>query len=254
MTTIIGSILLALLSVQNALATNISLHASSIDGKELKAAGIGQPFIIEAALSDAPSQVQEPEIKVSDQIELRNIGYSMKSINGHSSIVYKYRVRINAQGTHTIGPAVVEVEGKSIKSEPIQIQVTQDQQLEQVKKDDESVVLLRLTCDKQEVSIGQKVQCTLRFFAQNNKANILQVLEPDAKDCKGFTSKEKQGPSYGTQTLNGKLYQYIQWQWYIYPTKAGTCIIPAYAADYTIRSDRTDFLFGFFQSTNAQAN
>jgi hypothetical protein len=84
----------------------------------------------------------------------------------------------------------------------------------------------------------------MRFYYTNHDHIVRDVGNPPEQ---GYTRKNIQGPLAGTELINGVMHHYIEWTWDIYPTSAGTLLIPAYSFDYdTPKTDGQDHVFAGF--------
>lgn len=212
-------------------------------------AGIGQPFLLHVIVTDTDNGAQYPVIKNIENLHIRQSGFQMNMVNNTTSVTYQYRIRIDTPGTYTIGPAQITQANGIVESQPVTITVGQEQKTTLPKKSAgtaQTASFLRLVCNKDKVVVGEKVCCTLTFYTTDPAITLQALTEPDKQDTIGFTIKHKEGAITGTQKINDVEHRYAQWQWDVYPIKSGTCIIPAYAADYTTQSHNQmmSFFFG----------
>ncbi len=226
-------IFLSIIFFINLYAGDISLRVTSIDNQPLQEAGVGQPFLVHVVIKNSSNTAQRPTIKESQHVLLRPAGFHMNMVNNNTSITYHYETRIDSAGTYTLGPASIMENGTLVESKPITVTVTTQQKLQQPPQatNDKSQTLLRLTCDKEKVVVGQKVHCTLTFYTTDARITLHDIKKPDLTD--GYSIKSSNNSSKGQETINNTDYAYIRWEWDIIPTKPGTCTIPAYAADFS---------------------
>lgn len=210
---------------------------------------IGQPFTLEVVIDEVYGSVQTPTIKGLDGNVCRLAGTYMSSINGKSTARYSYNVRIDKLGTHTIGPAIVHHQQQELVSNQLQVAVVKDLGIVAQKNKGNSQspakAFLRLMVDTETPFVGQKMNCTLRFYYQDPSISLQTVNIPELS---GFDIKEIGKLETGTAEIDGIQYRYAQWQWNMYPTKPGEFIIPAYNADYDIplKDNGNHMLSGFF--------
>src|SRR5438552_2100520 len=100
-----NSLLLFLLMHVFCVNTGIRLEVRTTDGVSSNVVSVGQPFIIEAIIDEVQGSVQAPQIECIERYNARRTGMYMSSINGVSTTKYTYHVRIDQEGTYTIGPA-----------------------------------------------------------------------------------------------------------------------------------------------------
>ena len=210
---------------------------------------VGQPFTLEVIIDEVYGSVQAPIIKGLEGCVCRLVGTYMSSINGKSTARYSYNVRIDKLGMHTIGPAIVHHQQQELVSHQLQVAVVKDLGIGAQKNNGNAQVpakaFLRLMVDTETPFVGQKMECTLRFYYQDPSLSLQAVSIPELS---GFDSKEVGKVETGTAEIEGSQYRYAQWRWNMYPTQPGEFIIPAYNADYDIplKDTSNHMLSGFF--------
>ncbi len=226
----------------------IQLKVSTTENVGLLEAGIGQPFLLHVIVENASNTAQYPIIKNVEKYNVRRSGFQMNMVNSHTCTTYSYQIRIDELGSYTLGPAQITETTGIIESEPLQITVAQEQKTVEAKRNSDSKSkssFLRLTCNKNIVTVGERAQCTLTFYTADQLVSLQTLIEPDQSSINGFIIKNKTGPITGNQTINGTQHRYAQWSWDIIPTKPGTIVIPAYAADYNTQTNNNMFALFF---------
>ncbi len=224
----------------------VSLKVTTMDHAALKAAGVGQPFLLHVSVQNANNTAQYPVLKNVEKYAVRRSGFQMNMVNGATSTVYSYQIRIDEPGTYTLGPAQITEDHGIVESEPIIVTVTNEQQYVEPKRNNDGkskASFLRLVCNKEKVTVGERAHCTLTFYTADQCVSLQTLIEPDQSNFASFTIKNKMGPITGNQTINGTDHRYAQWSWDIYPTKPGSLVIPAYAADYNTQTNNHMFAF-----------
>jgi len=246
-----GKHLLALLLICCSFTTygeKLTIRATSMNGVTLINAGVGEPFLIEVILNNITQQINTPQI-ANDGVHIpRYCGFQMTSTNGNNSVKYQYQMRIDEPGEYILGPAKIVDNEKVLLSDPIKLRVTEDTKTAEQKKTRASRHLkepfMRLATETKHAIVGQKVSVSAAFYFQAGKHEIVQIHESD--DVDGIiSSKVKNGPYQGTTSIDGSEYQFIMYTWDVYPTKTGTVVIPALAAEFRAVPDKNDF-FGAF--------
>lgn len=235
-----------------AFATSIILKLSTTDNTELTQAGIGHPFLLHVIIEGASNTAQYPIIKNVDSFHVRRNGFQMNMVNGATSTTYSYLVRIDEPGTFTLGPAQITESNGPLESEPIRILVGSEQKAVESRKNKPTANksnILRLTCDKETVHVGECIHCSLTFFTSDPLVSLHSLNEPDQQSLTGFTIKNKSEPITGTKMLNGIEHRFAQWNWDLYATRPGTLVLPAYAVDYNTQTNNT--MFGFLFAANS---
>lgn len=219
-----------------------------MDGKELEHAILGQPFLVHVTLSPASNTHLQPELAYDPSLHVRQAGFQMQSINGASQITYNYRAYAEKEGTYSIGPARLQTQQQSLVSNTLKVKVITEPLASNIKNKREAPkAFLRLSSDKKHVFVGEKVRCFLRFYNLHNKVQLRHIGEPEPSQCEYFTIQKKQGPETGTEVIDGIEYDFKEWSWELYPKNPGSCLIPAYYADYNLPSRKDDF-FSLFSS------
>ena len=222
----------------------IQLSVTSTEGERLQEAGIGQPFFLNVVLTDIRNTAQYPLVKVDEQTHIQPNGFQMNIVNGATSVTYHYRVRIDSTGSHILGPVKITEPSGTIESSPITITVSNTQKIDgQSRHTSEVKSFIRLTCDRHKLFVGEKAHCTLTFYTSDPYASLQELHDPDQCTTQ-FECSTKQGPVIGSRIIDGAQYRYAQWDWYLYPKKAGTQILPSYAIDYATQTRKG--LFSFF--------
>lgn len=229
MMTIIGRIALLSLFCMSLNAYQISLSVHGMDNGRLEQAGVGQPFLVEVVIDQAPPAVGQPTIDRSDEVKIHSSGYHMRTLQGITQVTYQFRARIDQTGTFRIGPARLGTEA----SNTMDVVVGQQERsaASSKKAKGEEKVFLRLSVNKREAMMGERIKATVRFSA-SMPVELASLNEPDRQECAHINWRKKDGPITGIETIDGAEYSYAEWHFELYPEKSGTCVIPAFAADY----------------------
>ncbi len=224
-------------------AVDLSLRMVDSQGVPLTQAGAGQPFYVEVSVGDVNAFGVAPHIVGLDQFEVASSGTHINSINGRTTAKYKYEVRIDKPGVYTIGPAELHYNRDKYISNELKI-VVGEQAVESGQRRKNSAdqkIFLRLHASKKRVVVGEPIACSLRFYYNDDRIVLRQLIEQEMKQ---FSRKNARGPYAGSEKIDGVAYQYVEWQWDVYPKEAGKLTIPAYGADYERESQREDFWGG----------
>ena len=226
-------IVTSIFSFISVFSATIKLKATSTDGFVLEQVAAGRPFILEVSLEGA-SNTKKPEIIGIEKFYVGRLDSQKVTVNGQSSIKHTFHVRVDKQGEYGIGPAVLELDGKKIKSNMLDIKVADDQAF---KNDDvranplEQKVFFELITDKQDVVVGEKINCLLRFyFSEGVKLEGISDVE-----IKEVRKTKEIGPYGGQKSIGGNIYNYVAYCWEIFPQKAGIITLPAHRAYYGVR-------------------
>lgn len=233
------------------LHAEIKLTLRDIDGNRTKDAVIGKPFLLDVHMQSHGGTMRYPIIDGLEEFTAHKSGFQLNTINGASTAIYTYQVRIDKPGDYTLGPAHSQTSQGIEKSNTVIISVGKNNDAQK-----NSNILrtqnafLRLTANKSSVFVGESVSCLLRFYYTSNRTNIRSIGGPDEQKIAGVTFYQQRGPVQGHEEVDGIPYDYVEWHWNITPTQSGNIVIPAYFVDYHIEkrnaSNRFAGLLGFF--------
>jgi tetratricopeptide (TPR) repeat protein len=179
----------------------------------------------------------------------RSMQSSYQIINGHtsssSSITYTYIVVASKNGTFTIPPAHVVVDGKNIASNTLTIKVSGASQSQsgggsqhrQRNNEPEmrdagshisgSDLFIKVSANKKRVYEQEPILLTYKVYTLVS----LTQLEGKMPDLKGFHTQEVQLPqqkSFKLETVNGRPYRTVTWSQYVmFPQLTGKLQIPS---------------------------
>ena len=189
---------------------------------------------------------------IPDELEVligpnRSMQSSYQMINGHtsssSSITYTYIVSATKNGTFTIPPAHVVVDGKSIASNALTIKVSGSAQsysgsARQRQNEDDGIrdagsqisgsdLFIKVSANKKRVHEQEPILLTYKVYTLVG----LTSLRGDMPDLKSFYTQEVDLPqqkSFSIETLNGRPYKTTTWSQYVmFPQMAGKLEIPS---------------------------
>ncbi len=225
-------------------ATHVVLRALDSQGHELSQAQLGKPFLLEVAIQGGHGNLSDPVIENAPSAGAVRVGYKMHTVNGVSKINYTYKTRIDSEGTHQVGPAVIDDGGHCMQSNVVTVKVGRDEvarhhngAVEKNKK-----LFLQLAVKHDRVVVGQKIEGTITFYSRCSEVLIRQLMEPAVE---GFVKTGPEAPEQGEQDVDGQMYRYVRWNWQLVPQKSGKLVIPACSVDIVAQSDETDFTGGF---------
>jgi len=117
-------------------------------------------------------------------------------------------------GTFTIGPAEVTVEGRTLTSNTVGLQVAEAARSE---REEKGSVFLVAEVSPQTVYVEQQVVYTLRLYRRVRVSDLSLTL-PETKD---LVFKELGEPTEYESVYNGRRYQVVEVRYRIMPSKAG---------------------------------
>ena len=270
---ITGTALLLLAAFRAFAAGEVTFEASS----PLTVA-VGEAFRVEFALNADPDEgsFQAPSFEGFDVIagpaesrghSVQIVGNSMtKSIN----YTITYVLLPQSAGNVTIGPARIDVEGKTYRTEPLPIEIVNEgdasraQQRpqrggpggpdgggqrdvqQQIGKDD---ILLRAVVSKSSVYKNEPLHVAFKLYTRVPYVNIVPESAPSFN---GFWSQDLSAPGsarIGRESYNGKVYETrVLFDYLLYPQQVGTLSIDpvemTVVAQVMVQSRHVDPFFG----------
>ncbi len=191
-----------------------------------------------------------------------NQSSSMQIINGSvsSSVTYSYVLQPKSEGTFTIGAATIELDGKKLQTDPLQIEVTKGSPRPpsepsrdgDVTRQIGNNLLLKATVDRSNVFTGEQITVSYRLYTRVDIANYNVRKTPALT---GFWSEDLIQPGQiqlSTERVEGKQYQVgIFRKIALFPQKSGTLQIDPMEVDCVVQvslrgnpNDPFDSFFG----------
>lgn len=232
---------------------SVSLRVTDQQGHFLKEAGIGVPFLIQVeVINKGKKDSSRPQLSLPPEITLGQLGTtsSIRTINNDtvSKKTYQYSAVSNQVGTFTIGPALVHIPGgDEIRSNIVAVKIAERPKLTESAEKEAHQVFVEFSADTTAPYVGQAVTVSLRFYYSDDSVHLDHLQEPVFKDCK---SSGLQGPRNGQATVDGVQYGYLEWQTTLFPTHAGTIVIPAVGAQVSMPMERSSHRMDMFSLVN----
>ena len=226
-------IALLLLLTLTAFAQNVTFVASA----DRTTVGAGEQFEVSFTVSasdvNGAKNFKPPILTPFVVLSGPNQSTNMQFVNGQmsGSVTFTYYLYTRQTGRFTIAPATIEYKGTTLKSQPLQIEVTQGKPQTQGKEPDNSQnvadnLYIRAAADKQRVRQGEPVTVTYKLYTR------LQVSGYDiakAPVYQGFWAEEVEQPKQPvvtTETVDGKQFRVATIRkTALFPTQSGKLII-----------------------------
>lgn len=205
-----------------------TLTVTDLEGYQLKQIGIGMPFLLRLHIDRFANDTKEPTIdgmKIDDlHIEYQGTTSSIQQMAGQMTVSrsFLYKVRIDKEGTYTLGPAHIAVQGGTVDSNAVRV-VVAEKQMHKHNEQVDTDYQLTLSVDHATVYVGQKVQLTIEAKLKAD-ATIQGIAEPDLR---GFSIANLFGPEKEQINEHGNDYYKVTWVYELYPEKEGRIVIPA---------------------------
>lgn len=233
-------------------AVSIDLKIKSLEGEPIEQAGLGVPFMVSVTWSGRDTSMK-PHVAGLDSFQVQLVERGVHSVGRESTTTYNYKVRIDVPGNYIIGPATLEIENSKSSSKAVRIKVGENQIVDQAyaKKASSSRAFVRLSTDKKYAFVGERIECTVRFYGLKDITKLERVEAPKIAQA---TLGEKEGPVVGVETIDGVEYAVVTFKWPVYGQKEGQMVFPAIASDYIEEEKTNDFLsfFSPFFSVRAE--
>jgi hypothetical protein len=205
-----------------------------------------------------------------------NVSTSMSVINGNasSSMAYSYDLIAVKEGTYTIGPATIVVNGKKLSTNPIKIKAVKGQAVQQNNNaaaqsqngpnngvtmhqpgtDIAKSLFIKAVVDKSSVYLGEQITLTYRLYTRVP----LVGSEPEKlPDLNGFYSQDIKNPDqnvhWRTETYKGVKYNVADMkQSILFPEHEGDITIDGMSMFFVVRESAAsrDPFDQFFDSYN----
>ena len=174
-----------------------------------------------------------PKISGSAELSLTSHGASsqVQIINGrmNASTVHSYSLQPQKPGTYSVGPAVVEIDGKSYQSTSITLQVLKASE----KAPEETFFYLETSLDQENPVVGQQIIYTLKFFNRAQIADANLALP----EFDGFWKEELDKQRTYEQRVDGISWQVTEIKLALFPTTTGKMEIPAASLSLSVLVD-----------------
>ena len=218
------------------------LSVTSPNGQEITEIPAQQPFSILLKVN-SQEQLGKPSIAGLGQFLLQGTSSTSRFVvrNGTMSAErsFNYSVRAERPGTYIIGPAQLDVGGKSEESNRVKITVTPA-----AKSDERGPAFLEVTTDKKMVMVGQPVTVTLKLFVKDG----VQQAQPMAIDFArhGWTVQNSDPVQSSQRTIHGQVYHVYEQKFMLKSSVPGKKTIPALTVDLVAPVQQQMSLFSLF--------
>jgi len=192
---------------------------------------VGDQFRLSFTLNEQGTDLKLPDLSGFDLLmgPSTSQSTSIQMINGQTtqtlSFSYIYILRAKEEGTFTIRPASIKVDGKIYESNELEIQVVKGQPQKQqsqsnsgglqqqqapatteIKKDD---LFVKVDLDKRNVYKGEQIIATVKIYVSPN-VPITNFEDVKLPSYEGFWTQDIDIPnqiSFNREVYNGKIYQ-----------------------------------------------
>ncbi|MEM7052172.1 MAG: BatD family protein [Acidobacteriota bacterium] len=169
------------------------------------------------------SQTALPVLPELPDFQVRAGGKSTQVdiVNGRASsgAAYNYFLIPQRTGTFTIGPVMVEIDGKAYRSRPFQVRVLK---ADRDRPGNDRDLFIQVAVSDRQPFVGEQVIYTWKFLYR------VQIGEPrlDPQDFDGFLSEPLGETRQYETVVGGRRYGVIERRVALFPQRAGTLTVP----------------------------
>lgn len=211
---------------------------------------VQRPFVL--WIQATGETIEEPELPEVDGLEISNRPYrqseSVRIVNGETAreMLRGYRILPLRQGKFTIPPIGVEVGGKTIFTDEIELNVAQAEPLQadeinqpqtsqnedlQVALTWEDLVFITSEVDQDEYYLGERVVLTLNLWRIDHpgvSVNSYRGANIRYPSSEGFYATELRDGPRTMRKYKNWMYEVTEYRQYLYPTRTGEVTIGKY--------------------------
>lgn len=163
---------------------------------------------------------------------------SMSMTPAGITYTYSYHVYMDAMGSFTFGPIIIDYRGKTVTSKTKTIEVVAPQaEKPSSKTKQKDPIFVRLYSDKKIAFVGEPVTFYLEFYTKDPLVELAQVISPRLSPT--LAAKNYLGPDKGSKIMGGTMYTYYRWKWTVHPKDSGEFVIPSYSVSYLLPERNT---------------
>ena len=226
--------LLLLFSISPVFAENISFNAT-VDKTKVS---LDDQITLTVSVSGNVKSIPQPQLPSLVDFTIYTAGRSqnISYINGQmtSSVSFNYILAPKKAGKFTIGPAQIELEGKTYQTNPIDITVLAEAEsppstakspkgkAEEPSKLSGKDLFVETVVDKKKAYVNEQVTLTLRFYQGVRLFNNPEYTPPSLT---GFWAEDLPPKKQYSQVINGRQYYVQELKTAIFPTSAGKLTI-----------------------------
>ncbi len=210
---------------------------------------LGEPIYLNITIRG--SRDARPQLPDLSAFRVRNAGEArqIQTIQGRASVsvTYTYVLFPKAAGTFTIDTVSVELDGRTFRSAPFQVQVLANDATPQ---DDDRKIFVTAQVSDANPYIGEQLIFTFRFYLLEDGRQIQLASQPQLRPVNydGFTVETLGEVRNYSTTLEGRPYSVSEIRQALFPQEEGTLTVPSWelVTEVVERSTRRRRTFGDF--------
>lgn len=216
---------------------------------------VGERFQVTFSANVDGSNFKAPDFKGLSVLSGPNQSQSIQIINGamSRSLSYSFILTASKVGDFTISPATINVDGKQVKSNSVQLKVlpeteTQKQSRQQDADQEKSLgnqaqqvlknnIFIKLSVSKRDVYQGEQITSTYKLYI-HPELNIVQINPSKIPSFNGFWAQELNvaNVNWQREMVNGVAFNSaVIKQVILFPQRSGKLIIEQYEFDVIAR-------------------
>ncbi|TAJ12743.1 protein BatD [Marinilabiliaceae bacterium JC017] len=245
------------------------LAQTTFTGKAPEAVIAGDKFQLVYTLNKEGSDIRLPQMDDFQILMGPSISrqYSMSNINGkitrENIYSFTYILKANKDGSYKIAPATIEVDGKQIESNSIQIQVVKGDASTQQRKKSTTTSTEGLSGDdlfitikpsKSNVYQGESLVLTTKIYTRVDLEGLSDIKQPELQE---FIMQKIAGPdkmSWTMENIKGRTYNVGTYERkLLFPQKAGKIAITPTEVEFMVKqrvARRSQSIFDDFFESN----
>ena len=205
-------VLIAIAGISIVAAQSVSFRASVASSRVSVGEQFQLTFSLTSPQSVSPDKFQAPDLSAFVVMSGPMQSSQYQWINGRasSSLSYVYVIAARKAGKATIGPAMLELDGKSYKTEPLQIEVAVASASQKASGPAQEIgnnLFIRASTDKRRVRQGEQFILTYKLYTRVSIENYFIARAPTFEGFWAEDFEQPKSPEVTTETIEGKQYR-----------------------------------------------
>lgn len=214
----------------------VVLRVTDVNGAAVDTVSVGVPFLVRLTIKDSNGTVSTPTISGLEPFERIDMRTSSQftMINGRTSSEksYLYTIRSHKPGRFVIGPAQVVMNGSSVASCPVELDVVSRSPKSDVQKKSDQPAYIMLSVNKKKIFVGEPLELTVNVMIEP-EVQLAGQLAIDVAGH-GWQVAAQTKPMQSQKVMNGKPYITSEQRIELYCYEPGPHTIPALTAQCLI--------------------
>ena len=198
-------------------------------------AAVGEQVVLQVQVSGEARDVTNPQLPALSDFRVFGGGQSQRFsfVNGRASAEHTFTFYLQPQreGNFTIDPIEVQVDGRTLKTVPLQLEVVgSTAQSSPTRADDATATagdvdsFVTMTVDRDTVVVGEQVVLTFGFY-RSTRISAFDSPEYTPPRTEGFWREDLPPERHTTKVIRSRRYQVTEIQYALFPTRTGDLTI-----------------------------